>query len=74
MDTRKRLFLLPFMGNGRLSRANDETAPQLAAGECPELYFLKNGRYIANAHTPLAWTQAKQALALRLMEQSVGEK
>lgn len=44
------------------------------AGECPELYFLKNGRYIANAHTPLAWTQANQALALRRMEQSVGEK
>jgi len=39
-------------------------------GACPELYFLKNGRYIANAHTPLAWTQANQALALHLMEQS----
>jgi Glycosyl hydrolases family 15 len=44
------------------------------AGECPELYFLKNGRYIANAHTPLAWTQANQALALGLMEQSVGDQ
>jgi len=45
-----------------------------AAGECPELYFLKHGRYIANVHTPLAWTQANQALALHLMEKSVGEK
>jgi GH15 family glucan-1,4-alpha-glucosidase len=48
---------------------------QLSAdGQCPELYFLKNGRYISNTHTPLAWTQANQALALRLMEQSTGEK
>jgi phosphorylase kinase alpha/beta subunit len=44
------------------------------AGACPELYFLKNGIYIANAHTPLAWTQANQALALYLMEKSLGEK
>ena len=44
-----------------------------AAGECPELYFLKNGRYIPNAHTPLAWTQANQALALHFMERSVRE-
>jgi GH15 family glucan-1,4-alpha-glucosidase len=44
-----------------------------AKGECPELYFLKRGRYIANVHTPLAWTQANQALALDLMEKSVGE-
>ena len=44
------------------------------AGACPELYFLKNGRYIANAHTPLAWTQANQALALYLMEKSIGEQ
>lgn len=45
-----------------------------AQGACPELYFLKNGRYIANAHTPLAWTQTNQALALYLMEKSLGEK
>ena len=44
-----------------------------AAGECPELYFLNNGRYIPNAHTPLAWTQANQALALHFMERSVRE-
>ena len=42
-----------------------------AEGECPELYFLKNGRYIANVHTPLAWTQANQALALDRMEKSI---
>ncbi len=53
---------------------NRSLAQVTAAGECPELYFLKDGRYIANAHTPLAWTQANQALALQLMEQSIGEK
>jgi len=53
---------------------NRSLAQVTSTGQCPELYFLKNGRYIVNAHTPLAWTQANQALALRLMEQSVGEK
>jgi GH15 family glucan-1,4-alpha-glucosidase len=52
---------------------NRSLAQVTAAGACPELYFLKGGRYIANVHTPLAWTQANQALALHLMEQSVGE-
>jgi GH15 family glucan-1,4-alpha-glucosidase len=42
-----------------------------AKGECPELYYLKNGKYVPNAHTPLAWTQANQAVALHLMEKSV---
>ncbi len=42
-----------------------------AEGHCPELYFLKQGRYVANAHTPLAWTQANQALALHILEKSV---
>lgn len=40
-------------------------------GQCPELYFLKRGKYVANAHTPLAWTQANQALALHLVQQSI---
>jgi GH15 family glucan-1,4-alpha-glucosidase len=52
---------------------NRSLAQVSAAGECPELYFLKHGRYIANVHTPLAWTQANQALALHLMEKSIGE-
>jgi len=43
-------------------------------GRCPELYFLKHGRYIPNVHTPLAWTQANQAFALDLMEKSIGEQ
>ncbi|HUN62646.1 MAG TPA: glycoside hydrolase family 15 protein [Candidatus Sulfotelmatobacter sp.] len=52
---------------------NRSLAQVTAAGACPELYFLKHGSYIANGNTPLAWTQANQALALYLMEQSVGE-
>jgi GH15 family glucan-1,4-alpha-glucosidase len=51
---------------------NRSLAQVTAAGECPELYFLKQGRYVANAHTPLAWTQANQALALHLIEKSLG--
>jgi GH15 family glucan-1,4-alpha-glucosidase len=51
---------------------NRSLAHVTAAGECPELYFLKQGRYVANAHTPLAWTQANQALALHLFEKSLG--
>lgn len=51
---------------------NRSLAQVTAQGQCPELYFLKQGRYVPNAHTPLAWTQANQALALHLMEKSVG--
>jgi hypothetical protein len=53
---------------------NRSLAQLTAVGECPELYFLKQGRYIPNAHTPLGWTQANQALALHLMEQSVRDR
>ncbi len=52
---------------------NRSLAQVTAAGQCPELYFLKHESYIANVHTPLAWTQANQALALHLMEESIGE-
>jgi hypothetical protein len=37
---------------------------------CPELYYLKHGRYVPNKHTPLAWTQANLAIALRVMERT----
>src|SRR5271166_963632 len=52
---------------------NRSLAQVTAAGQCPELYFLKHESYIANVHTPLVWTQANQALALHLMEKSIGE-
>jgi Glycosyl hydrolases family 15 len=50
---------------------NRSLAQVTSGGLCPELYFLKQGRYVPNAHTPLAWTQANQALALHLMKKSV---
>jgi len=50
---------------------NRSLAQVTSDGLCPELYFLKQGRYVANAHTPLAWTQANQALALHLVKESV---
>jgi phosphorylase kinase alpha/beta subunit len=50
---------------------NRSLAQVTADGQCPELYFLKQGRYVPNAHTPLAWTQANQALALHLVKKSV---
>ena len=50
---------------------NRSLAQVTAKGLCPELYFLKEGRYVPNAHTPLAWTQANQALAFYLMEKSL---
>jgi len=51
---------------------NRSLAQVTAKGQCPELYFLKQGRYVPNAHTPLAWTQANQALAFHLMEKTLG--
>ena len=52
---------------------NRSLAQITATGQCPELYYQKNGAYVPNAHTPLAWTQANQALALHFMEQSLGD-
>jgi GH15 family glucan-1,4-alpha-glucosidase len=40
-------------------------------GQCPELYYLRRGEFVPNGHTPLAWTQANQALALHYMERSL---
>lgn len=43
-------------------------------GQCPELHFLRRGKYVANDHTPLAWTQANQALALHYMGRSLSRR
>jgi phosphorylase kinase alpha/beta subunit len=43
---------------------------QLDEGRCPELYFLKQGKYVSNEHTPLAWTQANLSIALQYLERS----
>jgi len=54
----------------QLEHANRAIAQLDEAGRCPELYFLKNGKYVANEHTPLAWTQANFSIALQQLEQS----
>ena len=53
------------------NRSLQQVTPE---GKCPELYYLRDGKHVINAHTPLAWTQANQALALHLMEKSVAKR
>jgi phosphorylase kinase alpha/beta subunit len=42
--------------------------------ECPELYYLKRGEFVANEHTPLAWTQGNLVMALEYLEKSARTK
>ena len=39
---------------------------------CPELYFKQRGRFVANPHVPLLWTQANLQLALIALQASAG--
>lgn len=39
---------------------------------CPELYYLKRGRWIPNAHTPLQWSQAALSVAIEALAVSAG--
>jgi len=41
------------------------------AFKCPELYYLENGRWVANDATPLLWTQANLLVAMRIMRESL---
>ena len=43
---------------------------QLDEGRCPELYFLKRGKWVTNEHTPLAWTQANLSMAVESLGRS----
>ena len=40
--------------------------------KAPEAYYLENGHYVPNDHTPLLWSQANLWLAVNQMAQSVG--
>jgi hypothetical protein len=53
----------------QLEHANRSIA-QLDDRRCPELYFLKRGKWATNEHTPLAWTQANLSLAMEYLERS----
>jgi phosphorylase kinase alpha/beta subunit len=44
-----------------LHRAITQLTP---ANDCPELYFLKRGRWTPGPHTPLLWSEANLSLAL----------
>jgi phosphorylase kinase alpha/beta subunit len=44
---------------------------EFGALQCPEAYYLQDGRYVPNDHTPLLWTQANLWVALKLLEDSL---
>lgn len=52
---------------GQLTAADS----QLGGFKCPELYYLKQDKYLPNDATPLLWTQANLYTALKIMEQSL---
>jgi GH15 family glucan-1,4-alpha-glucosidase len=56
----------------QLEHLNRAIGQITAAGECPEMYYLKKGVFTANEHTPLAWAQANLSLAVQQMEKSSG--
>jgi GH15 family glucan-1,4-alpha-glucosidase len=49
------------------NRAIEQITPE---GQCPELFYLKRGKYTPNDNTPLAWAQANLAIALHRLEQA----
>lgn len=49
---------------GQLTAGKNGMAPLL----CPEAYFLENGDYVPNEHTPLQWAQANLKMALHWMK------
>jgi phosphorylase kinase alpha/beta subunit len=41
------------------------------AWQCPELYYMKQGIYVANPNTPLLWAQANLMMAFAELSQNV---
>lgn len=50
---------------------NRALAQITASWRCPELYYLRRGKYVPNPHVPLQWTQANLLLALEAMRVTV---
>jgi phosphorylase kinase alpha/beta subunit len=50
------------------------TDSNFGSGKCPELYYLKQDRYVPNDATPLLWTQANLYTALGIMRSSLSLK
>jgi len=57
--------------NRALGQLTAETCEQ-GGYQCPELYYLQDGRYVPNDSTPLLWTQAYLDLAFWQLEESLG--
>ncbi len=55
--------------NRSLGQLTDD-AGRFPPFRCPESYYAERGRYVPNDITPLLWTQANLAVALRTMHES----
>jgi hypothetical protein len=53
---------------------NRSIAQITPAWRCPELYFKQLGRFVANPHAPLLWTQANLQRALIALQASAGRR
>ncbi|HUR32951.1 MAG TPA: glycoside hydrolase family 15 protein [Vicinamibacterales bacterium] len=51
----------------QLLHFNRSLAHITAEWKCPELFYLSDGRWVPNPHTPLLWTQANLLLALQVL-------
>jgi phosphorylase kinase alpha/beta subunit len=56
--------------NRQLRFANRSLGQITADLKCPEMYFCSEGTWIPNPHTPLLWTQANLAVAMKVLGDS----
>jgi len=54
----------------QLAHLNRAIAQLDDQGRCPELYFLRQGKWTPNEHAPLAWTQANLGIAMEYLDRS----
>ena len=60
------------ISTGRRCHFNRALSQVTASWRCPELYYLRQGQYVENPHTPLQWTQANLMVAIQAMRTSIG--
>ena len=53
---------------------NRSIAQITADWRCPELYYRRSGKWVANPHVPLLWTQANLRLALLALQASADRR
>ncbi len=56
--------------NWQHSHFNRALAQITPSWQCPELYYLHEGQYVPNPHSPLQWTQANLVVALKALRAS----